>query len=111
MGVTPFPHPANLPQGEVMTSKKHDPDPVGIALGATFLTGGLLLLSGNKKAGLAVTGSAMALTLLNQRETVLEWWKSVPGHLDNAQRFLDKAHDTIEDLATKREKLRSMFNR
>lgn len=111
MGVTAFPHPANLPQGEIMKSNRNEPDWIGIAVGATFLTGALLLLSGKKKAGLAVTTGAMALTLLDQQETIREWWNTLPKYLDDAQRLLDQAQSTIEDLAAKRDKLRSMFNR
>ena len=109
MGVTAFPHPANLPQGEIM--KKHnEPDWVGIAAGGTFLAGALLLLSGKKKAAMVVSGGAMALTLVDQQETIKEWWNTLPRYLDHAQNLLDQAQTTIEDLAAKRDKLRSLFN-
>ena len=111
MGVTAFPNPASVSQGEIMKSKQNGRDWVGIAAGGTFLAGALLMLSGKKKAALAVTGSAMAMSLLDQRETVREWWTSIPRHLDNAERFLGHAENTIKDLASKRDKLRSMFNR
>jgi hypothetical protein len=111
MGVTTFPNPATYPQGEVMKAKQNEPDWVGIAVGGTFLAGSLLLLSGKKKAGLAVTAGAMALTLLDQQETIKEWWNTLPKYLDDAQHLLDQAQTTIEDLANKRDKLRGMFNR
>jgi hypothetical protein len=111
MGVTPFPQVVNLPQGEVMQSKRSEPDWMGLAVGGTFLAGALLLLSGKKKAGLGVTAGAMVLTLLDQQETVREWWYTLPKYLDHAQQILDQAQGTIEDLATKRDKLRAMFNR
>lgn len=113
MGVTAFPNPTSYPQGqgEIALSKQGLPDWVGLTVGGTFLAGGLLLLSGKKKAGLLVTASAMALTLVDQKETVREWWNTLPGYLDDAQRLLDQASRTIDDLAAKRDKLRSMFNR
>jgi len=110
MGVTAFPHPANLPQGEIKKAK-HEPDWAGIAAGSSFLAGALLLLTGRKKAGLAVTAGAMALTVLDQQDTIKEWWNTLPTYLDDAQRVLDRAQNTIEDLAAKRDKLRSMFER
>jgi hypothetical protein len=58
MGVTSFPQPVNLPQGEILKAERKDPDWLGIAVGSTFLAGALLLLSGKKKAGLAVTAGA-----------------------------------------------------
>lgn len=110
MGVTPFPHPANVPQGEIMKAHK-DPDWMGIAVGGTLLTGALLLLSGKKKAGLAVTAGAVVLTVLDQQDTLRGWWSTLPKYLDDAQRLLDQAQNTIEDLAAKRNKLRAMFER
>lgn len=109
MGVTAFPHPANYPQGEIMKSERADW--MGIAVGGSFLVGAFLLLSGKKKAGLAVAAGAMALTVLDQQETLREWWNTLPKYLDEAQHLLDQAQNTIDDLAAKRDKLRSMFNR
>jgi len=113
MGVTAFPNPTSYPQGPggIVKSRQGESDWVGMAVGGAFLAGGLLLLSGRKKAALLVTASAMALTLVDQKETVREWWNTMPGYLDDAQRLLDRAAVTIEDLAAKRDKLRSMFNR
>jgi hypothetical protein len=110
-GVTAFPHPAHSPQGEIMKSTQSEPDWIGIAAGSTFLAGALLLLNGKKKAAMAVTAGAMALTLLDQQETIKEWWNMLPRYLDHAERLLDNAAHTIEDLAAKRDKLRGMFNR
>jgi hypothetical protein len=110
MGVTPFP---TYPQGpaEMPEPAGRNPDWVGIAVGATFLAGALLLLSGKKKAGLVVSGAALGLTVLDQQDTVKMWWNALPKYLDDAQHLLDQAQGTIDDLAAKREKLRSMFNR
>jgi hypothetical protein len=113
MGVTAFPPPPTYPQGhgEIMPPKQADPDWLGVAVGSSFLIGALLLLSGKKRAGLVVTSAAAALTLLDQQETVQEWWNTLPRYLDDAQRLLDQAQETIDDLAAKRNKLRAMFNR
>jgi hypothetical protein len=116
MGVTAFPYPGTNPdssydQAESMTQHQQSPDWMGITVGSTFLVGSLLLLSGKKRAGLAVTAAATALTLLDQQETIREWWNSLPQYLDEAQSLLDQAQSTIDDLAAKREKLRAMFNR
>ncbi len=111
MEVTAFPQPANVSQGEIMKAKVNEPDWVGVAVGGTFLAGALLLLTGKKKAGLAVTAGAMVLTALDQKETMREWWYALPKYLDDAQRLLDQAQSTVEDLAAKRDKFRAMFNR
>ena len=116
MGVTAFPHPVTNPdypysQADSMTQQQESPDWMGITVGSTFLVGALLLLSGKKRAGLAVTAAATALSLLDQQETIREWWNTLPQYLDEAQRLLDQAQATVDDLAAKREKLRAMFNR
>ncbi len=113
MGVTTFPHSPSYPQGtaEITRPEGGEPDWMGITVGGTFLAGSLLLLSGRKKAGLLVTAGAMALSLLDQKETVREWWNTLPKYLDDAQHLLDQAQGTIDDLAAKRERLRGMFNR
>jgi hypothetical protein len=94
-----------------MKPQQTEPDWLGLTVGGTFLAGALLLLSGKKRAGLVVTAAATALTLLDQKETVREWWNTLPQYLDDAQRLLDEAQRTVDDLAAKREKLRGMFNR
>ena len=111
MGVTQFPQPVDLPQGGIVKALKNEPDWLGLAVGGAFLAGSLLLLSGKKKAGLVVTAGAMALTFVDQQETVREWWNTLPKYLDDAQHLLNQAQSTIDDLASKRDKLRSMFNR
>ncbi len=116
MGVTAFPHPVTDPDyryGEVETSilKQDSTDWMGITVGCTFLVGSLLLLSGKKRAGLVVTSAAAALTVLDQQDTVREWWNALPHHLGHAQRLLDQVQGTIDDLEAKRQKLRTMFNR
>jgi hypothetical protein len=116
MGVTAFPHPGANPDysyddAETTMKPQESPDWMGITIGGTFLVGALLLLSGKKRAGLVATAAGTALTVLDQQDTIREWWNALPQYLDEAQRLLDQAQTTIDDLAAKREKLRMMFNR
>jgi hypothetical protein len=116
MGVTALPHPVTNPDhshdnAEMIVKQQESPDWMGITVGGAFLVGSLLLLSGRRRAGLVATAAATALTLLDQQDTIREWWNALPQYLDEAQRLLDQAQTTIDDLAAKREKLRVMFNR
>jgi hypothetical protein len=116
MGVTAFPHPvtsSTYPNSDAETGmqQQENPDWMGITIGGTLLVGSLLLLSGKKRAGLVATAAATALTALDQQETIREWWNMLPQYLDEAQRLLDQAQNTIDDLAAKRERLLAMFNR
>ena len=111
MGATALPGTAthSRPQVEMIDPQPEEFDWTNIALGSAFLAGSVLLLSGRKRAGLVVTAAATALTMVDQRETVREWWNALPKYLDDAQDLLNKAQTTIDDLSTKREKLRALF--
>ena len=49
-----------------------NPDWLRIGVGASLLTGSLLLLTGKRKAGLLVTVAGTALAMLEHREVVAE---------------------------------------
>lgn len=113
MGVTAFPQSPSYPQGhaEVLPPEGEKSDWLALTVGGTFLAGALLLMSGKKRAGLAVTAAAAAVTLLDQKDTIRDWWNALPQYLDDAQRLLDQAQRTVDDLAAAREKVRGMINR
>lgn len=90
---------------------KFDSDWLRIGVGASLLTGSLLLLTGKRKAGLLVTFAGTALAMMEHKEVVRDWWDSLPGYLDNAQRMLDQAAATIDDLTEKRDKIMSLLGK
>ena len=112
-GTLPRVETANYPGGhmELHNDRKIDPDWMRIGVGATLLTGSLLLLTGKHKAGLALTGAGAALAMLEHKEVVRGWWDSLPGYLDHAQKLLDQATATIEDLTAKRNKVMSLLGK
>jgi hypothetical protein len=107
------PQSINYPQGHMENGEKSrlDPDWMRIGVGSTLLTGSLLLLTGKRKAGLLVTAAGTALAMLEHKEVVSEWWDALPGYLDHAQRLLDQAAATIDDLTEKRNKVMSLLGR
>jgi len=76
-----------------------------------LLAGGLLLLTGNKKAALVAAASGTALAMLDQQETVKTWWNALPGYIDQVQQVLNRVQSTVEDVAAKREALRRALAR
>lgn len=82
-----------------------------IGVGSTLLTGSLLLLAGKRKAGLLVTAAGTALAMLEEQELVSQWWNALPGYLDTAQRLLDHAQETIDDVTAKRDKVMALFSK
>lgn len=88
-----------------------NPDWMRIGVGASLLTGSLLLLTGKRKAGLLVTVAGTALAMLEHREVVAEWWDELPRHLEKAQTMLEQTQHTIDDLTQKRDKIFAMFGK
>lgn len=111
MSTVPFPSSGNATQGvaESYEAASGNAEWLRISAGATLLAGALLLLSGKRRAGLVATAAGTALTVLDQQETVKACWDALPGYLDKTQQMLDEAQRTIDDLAAKRERLRSLL--
>jgi hypothetical protein len=75
------------------------------AAGGSLLAGGILLLTGNRRAGLVTAASGTALALLDQQETVRALWNALPGYIDRAQDLLGKVEETVVEVAQQRERL------
>jgi len=82
-----------------------------IAACGSLLTAGLLLLSGQKRAGLVMAASGTALALLDHEETLRRWWDAMPAYVDRAQGMLEQVQDVVEDIAEKGESLRRVLSR
>jgi hypothetical protein len=84
---------------------------VGFAAGGALVTAGLLLLAGERRAGMVAAASGTALALLDQQETLISWWNVLPEYIDQLQRMLDQVQNTINDVEVKREALRRVLAR
>jgi ABC-type transporter Mla subunit MlaD len=71
----------------------------------------MLLLSGNRRAGLLAAASGTTLALLDQQETLRSWWNALPGYIDQVQGLLGQVQDTVNEVAVKREALRRVLAR
>ena len=81
-----------------------------LAAGAV-VAGGVLLVSGHKKAGIAAAAAGTALALLDEPGLVESWWKSLPGYLADAQVFLDKVEGYVQDVSEQGHRIQSMLRR
>jgi hypothetical protein len=79
---------------------------VGYTAGATLAVAGLLLLSGNRRAGMVVAATGTTLAVLDQQETLRSWWNALPVYIDQVQGVLGQVQDTVNEIAVKREALR-----
>lgn len=83
----------------------------GFAAGGTLVTAGLLLLAGERRAGMVAAASGTALALLDQQQTLHSWWNALPGYIDQVQEVLGKVQNTVNEVAIKREALRQVLAR
>ena len=86
-------------------------DWVNVAACGSLIAGGLLLLSGQKRAGLVMAASGTALAMLEHEEMLRNWWEALPGYVDRAQSMFEQVQDVVENVAEKGESLRRVLSR
>lgn len=75
---------------------------VSVAAGTALVTGGLLLLSGRRKAGLAVAAAGTALALVEHEDTVRQWWTQLPAIVNETQRVIEQVRGRVSRIAGRR---------
>jgi len=79
MNIASFPNPES--RASRMTERSETNDWVRVAACGSLVAGGLLLLTGQKRAGLVLAASGTALALLEHEETLKRWWEALPGYV------------------------------
>jgi len=112
MGAVPL-SSGNVAQSHMEPSRHPGNSPEWVRYGAagSLLIGGILLLTGNRRAGLVVSATGAALAMVDEKDLVKQWWDALPGYLTTTQRMLDQAQQTIDDLAAKRDKIMSIMGK
>jgi hypothetical protein len=105
--------PSTAPERAAASCLRDARDSGRLRLGAgiTLLVGSLLLLRGKRRAGLVVAATGAALTMLDEQDTIREWWDAIPGYLDGAQRVLDNVNNTVEVLIDKRNQIMAILGK
>ena len=86
MAIAPVPKRDKDSSFHVTESQSDSVDWVRIAAGTALLAGGLLLLTGQKRAAMAVAAAGTALAMLDQQEMLRSWWRELPGYIDQVQK-------------------------
>ena len=111
MVVVPLPQPENeyafAPRGR----NAQTPNWVRFVASGTLVAGGLLMLNGRRRAGLAVAVSGTALAMLDQQELLRAWWNALPGYIDELQGMLGKVQSTVDELSSQRERLHRILSK
>ena len=111
MAVVPLSKAANG-RGEAPRSNEARPTPwVRYAAACTLAAGGALLVTGNRRAGLATALTGTVLAMIDQQENVCAWWNALPGYLEEIQGMLGRAQTAVEDLSAQSQKLRRVLGK
>ena len=111
MDVAIFPDRKNRSPRVIGMQETESFDWIKVAACGSLITGGLLLLSGQKRAGLVMAASGTALALLDHETTLRNWWEAMPGYVDRAQSMLGQVQYAVEGIAEKGESLRRVLRR
>lgn len=80
----------------------------GLAAGS-LLTGAVLLATGRRRAGLAVTAAGSLLALLEESDGVRELWDNLPDYIHTAQEALGRFEGFVHDLADQGDRIRRVI--
>jgi hypothetical protein len=107
--------PLAQPEREVLVRRdvceSEGPNWIRIAAGGSLLAGGLLLLTGRLRAGLATAAAGTVLAAFDQQEAVKLIWNAIPGYIDQAQHLLGKVEETVAEVAAQRDRLHEILTR
>jgi len=111
MGVIPLSQPTISSNAARSAAECEARNFVRVAAAGTLLASGVLLLAGQRRAGLVAAASGTALALLDQQETLRIWWNALPGYIDDLQKLLGQVQGTVEVFDAQREKLHQVLSR
>ena len=81
------------------------------AAAGTLAAGGTILLCGCRRTGLLAAVVGTALAMIDQQDNMRVWWNALPGYLDEAQSFLNRAPGVVDDVNKQRRKVHDVFSR
>jgi hypothetical protein len=93
------------------SSASSSPDWTHYIAAATLVAGGVLMVTGHKRAGMAVAAAGTALALVEEQEAIKSWWKNLPGYLNDAQEFLDKVECYLQEATIQGERIQGILRR
>ena len=105
MGIVQIRKRKNDSSEEGNTPQTDSPDWIKFAAGGVLVTGGLLLLTGQRRAGMIVGAAGAGLALVDQKENVQTMWNQVPSYVEKLQTLLTQVQGKVDTIAAKRDSL------
>jgi hypothetical protein len=111
MVVVPLSQPENEFKPEPCVCEAESQDWVRVAASGSLLAGGILLLTGHRRAGLVACASGTALALLDQQEALCSWWNALPGYIEDLQVILTQMQGAVTEISAQRDKIHRVLSR
>lgn len=111
MVVVPLHQPEDESRRSGVAGQVEEANWVGIAAGGALIAGGLLLLAGQRRAGMVAAASGTALAMLDQQETLHRWWNELPGFIAEVEQLMSNVQGAVDDLAARRETVKRILAR
>jgi hypothetical protein len=109
MGIVSIPKRKVHELKKAIGSQTESPDLVKIAAGGALVAGGLLLLTGQRRAGIVTAMAGAALTLLGEQELVRTWWAQVPDYVDHVENMIGRVKSSMDELTVTRDNLHQVL--
>jgi hypothetical protein len=82
----------------------------GLATGS-LIAGAILLVTGNRRAGIAFTAVGAAAALLEDVDGTRELWDSIPTYIESGQQVLNRVEKFVEEVAEQGQRVAAMLNK
>ncbi len=101
-------------KGELLppiAADRKKPDWTHFVAAGAVVAGGLIIASGRRRTGMTVAALGTAMALVEEQDSVKLWWQRLPGLLDQAQHFLDRADVYLKEATEKGHRLQGILRR
>jgi hypothetical protein len=109
MGIVSLPKRKVHQMKKAIESQIESPDLLKFAAGGALVAGGILLLTGQRRAGIAVSVAGAALTLLGEKEVVRTWWEQIPDYVEHLEHMVGRVKSSMEEITVTRDNLRQVL--
>jgi hypothetical protein len=110
MTIAQLPSNVSVAIADNFTGKGGEPNWARIFSAGALIGGAVLLVTGNRKAGIALTAVGATAMLLEDKESTLQIWNSIPAYIESSQQVLGRVEKFVEDIAEQGERVRKMVN-
>jgi hypothetical protein len=94
---------------QAIEAQIESPDLAKLAAGGALVAGGILLLTGQRRAGIALSVAGAALTLLTEQEAVRTWWEQIPDYVEHLENMVGRVKNSMEEITVTRDNLKQVL--